>query len=190
MESTQDREGEDLATLVIRRNRLTRVFWDVLFDALMRSGLIEVLDRGLKDTIQLLLLADEKVIETLSPHAQEKPFTNRSGPRPMVGRFEYLDAAGCCHASETGSTRAITITHEIVRRLSIGGCLWKLLCSPGIGRRSSDTPMDDSPSVHIENEEGKQRAKEEVCDLHEITDPHVFRMVLQEGSPFLPSSSW
>jgi hypothetical protein len=52
---------------VIRRNRLTILFWDLLFDALMRSGLIEVLDIGLKDTIQLLLLEDEKVIETLSP---------------------------------------------------------------------------------------------------------------------------
>jgi len=49
--------------------------------------------------------------------------------------------------------------------------------------------MDDSPRVHIDNEEGKQRAKEEVCDLQEITRPHVFRMVLQEGSPFLSSSS-
>jgi hypothetical protein len=29
--------------MVIRRNRLTILFWDPLFDALMRSGLIEVL---------------------------------------------------------------------------------------------------------------------------------------------------
>jgi hypothetical protein len=141
---------------VIRRNRPTILFWDLLFDALMRSGLIEVLDMGLKDTIQLLLLEDEKVIETLSPRAPQKPFTNCIGLRRMVGRFEYLDAARCCHTSETGSKLAITITNEIVRRLSIGGCLSQLLCSPGIGRRSSDTHMDGSPRVYIDNEEGEQ----------------------------------
>jgi hypothetical protein len=163
--STQDREGENLATLVIRRNRLAILFWDLLFDALMRSDLIEVLHIGLKDTIQLLLLEDEKMIEALSSHTQEKPFTDRIGPRRMVGHFEHLNAAGCGYASETGSKLAITITNEIFRRLSIGGCLSQLLCSPGIGRRSCDTHMDDSPRVHIDNEEGKQRAKEEVCDL-------------------------
>ncbi len=69
---------------MIRMNRLTILFWDVLFDALMRSGLMEVLGIGLKNTIQLLFLEDEKVIETLSPHAPQKPFTNRIGPRRMV----------------------------------------------------------------------------------------------------------
>jgi hypothetical protein len=73
--------------------------------------------------MQLLLLEDEKVIETLSRHAQEKSFTHRIGSRRVVGRFEYLDAARFCHASETGSKRAITIANEILRRLSIGGCL-------------------------------------------------------------------
>src|SRR5260370_41977460 len=105
--------------MVIRRNRLTILFWDLLFDALMRSGLIEVLHIGLKDTIQLLLLEDEKVIETLSPHTPQKPFTDRIGPWRMVRRGENLDAAGCCHARETGSKLDITITHKIVRRLTL-----------------------------------------------------------------------
>jgi len=53
---------------VIRRNRLTILFWDLLCDALMRSGLIEVLHIGMKDTMQLLLLEDKQMIEALSPH--------------------------------------------------------------------------------------------------------------------------
>jgi hypothetical protein len=85
----------------------------------MRPGLIEVLHIGMKDTIQLLLLQDEKMIETLSPHTQEKPFTDRIGARCMVRRGEHLDAAGCCHAREMGSKLVITITNEIVRRLPI-----------------------------------------------------------------------
>ena len=69
MQSTQDWQGEDLAPLVILRNRLPISFWDLLSDSLMRSGLIEVLDRGTQDTMQLLLLQDEQVIETLATHA-------------------------------------------------------------------------------------------------------------------------
>ncbi len=108
---------------MIRRNWLTILFWDLVFDALMRPSLIEVLHIGTKDTMQLLLLEDEKMIEALSPHTQEKAFTDRIGPWRMVRRFEHLNAASCGHASETGSKLAITITNEIVRRLSIGSRL-------------------------------------------------------------------
>jgi hypothetical protein len=99
---------------VIWRNRLAILLWDPLFDALMRSDLIEVLHIGLKDTIQLLLLEDEKMIEAFSSHAPQKPFTDGIGSRSMVGRFDHLNAAGCGHASETRSKLAITITNEIV----------------------------------------------------------------------------
>ena len=46
MQATQDWQGEDLASLVIQRNRLTIPFWNLLPDALMGPGLIEVLNRG------------------------------------------------------------------------------------------------------------------------------------------------
>ncbi len=193
VQSTQDGEGEDLTTIVIWRDRLTMPFWNLLFEALMRSSSIEVLDIGMQDTMQLLLQEDEKVIETLSTHAAQKPFTDRIGSWWVVRRGEHLDAAGCGYASETGSKFAITIANEIVRRLSIGSRLPQLLGGPGVGRRSwrcVDTHMDDFTKLHIDNEEGKQRAKEEVCDLQEITRPDVLRMVLQESGPVLSSPSW
>ena len=68
-----------LVTIVIWRDRHIIPFWNLLFDALMRSGSIEVLDIGMQDTAQLLLLQDEKVIETLSTHTAQKPFTDRIG---------------------------------------------------------------------------------------------------------------
>jgi hypothetical protein len=98
VQSTQDWQGEDLASLVIQRNRLTIPFWDLLPDSLMRPGSVEVLDRGTQDTMQLLLLQDEQVIETLATHAAHKPFTDGIGQWCVIGRFEYLDAAGCGHA--------------------------------------------------------------------------------------------
>jgi len=50
--------------------------------------------------------------------------------------------------------------------------------------------MHDSLRVQIENEEGKQGAKEEVGDLKEITDPYILRVVMQECGPGLSSLSW
>ena len=141
---------------MIWRDRLTIPFWNLLFDALMRSGLIEVLDIGMQDTMQLLLLEDEKVIETLSPHATQKTFTDRIGSWFVVRRGEHLDTTGCGHASESGSKFGITIANEIVRRLSKGSRLPQLLGGPGIGRRSCDTHMDDFTRVHLDNEEDKQ----------------------------------
>jgi hypothetical protein len=72
----------------------------------------------MQDTMKLLLLEDEQVIETLAPHAAHKPFTDRIGAFRVVRRGEHLDAEGIGHARETGSKCVITIANEIVRRLS------------------------------------------------------------------------
>jgi hypothetical protein len=83
-------------------------------------GSSEVLTRGMKDAVQLLLVQDEQVIETLATHTAQKPFTDRIGAFRMHGRFQDLDAAGCGHASETGSKLGITIADELLRPLFIG----------------------------------------------------------------------
>jgi hypothetical protein len=123
VESTQDGEGEDLATIVIWWTRLTILFWKLLSDALMRPDSIEGLDRGMKDTIQLLLLKEEQVIETLSSYPSQIAFTERISPWCVIRRGEHLDAARVCDSSKTGSKRAVMITDELLRRLPIGRCL-------------------------------------------------------------------
>ena len=67
------------------------MIWDLLSDALMGSGLIEVLDIGTQDTMKLLLLGDERVIETLATHAAQKTFTDGIGARSVIGCFQHLD---------------------------------------------------------------------------------------------------
>jgi hypothetical protein len=57
----------------------------------LRSGSIEVLDIGMQDTMQLLLLEDEKVIEALATHAAQKPFTDQ-----RHGFCGYLWFGRCC----------------------------------------------------------------------------------------------
>jgi hypothetical protein len=189
MQAAQDREGEDLATCLMDWHRSSFLLRNLLLDALMRSGLIEVLNVGMKDTVQLLLVKDEQVIQTLSPHTAQKALTDGIGSWRVRRCFQYLNAAGCGHARETGSKLAITIPNEILRRLSKRSCFPQLLCSPGIGRRSSDPHMDDSARVQIDDEDGKQRTKEKVGDLQEITCPDVFGMRMQEGGPILSSLS-
>src|SRR5215472_14414881 len=122
MQAAQDWEGDDLATCRMWRHGSSFLLRNLLLDALMRSGLVEVRLIGFHDQLELLLMQDEQVIETLSPHTPQKPFTDRIGSRCLVGRFEDLNVAGCCHAREIGSKRVITITDEILRSKSIGGC--------------------------------------------------------------------
>jgi hypothetical protein len=150
VQSTQDWQSEDLAIISMGRDRQTIPFWDLLFNTLMWPGLIEVLDIGMKDTLQLLLLQDEQVIETLATHTAQKPFTDGIGARSVRGCFQDLNAAGGGHSSKTGTKLAITIPIEILRPSSIGSRFPKLLRRPGIGWRASDTHMDDLTSVQID----------------------------------------
>jgi hypothetical protein len=131
-------------------------FWDLLVDALMWPGSIEVLTVSMKDAVQLLLVKGEQVIETLATHTAQKAFTDGISARRMNRRFQDLDAGGCGHARATGSKLAIVITDEILRSHSIGGRFSKLLCRPRVGRRACDPHMDDSTRVYITNEEGKK----------------------------------
>jgi hypothetical protein len=178
MQSTQDWQGEDLSINSMWRDRPTIPLWNLLPDALMRSCLVEVRHIGIEDTLELLLLQDEQVIQTLSPHTAQKALTDGIGAFRVIRCFQYLDAAGCCHARETRSKLTVTITNEILRPLSIGSRFPQLLCCPCIGRRSGHTDMDDFTGVEINDEEDKKRTEEEIGHLQEIARPDLPGMSL------------
>jgi hypothetical protein len=113
----------------------------------MGSCLIEILDVGTQDTMQLFLMEDEQVIQALSPDTPQKAFTDRIGARCMRGGCEYLDVARCCNTSETGPKLALVITNELLRRVSIRSRLPQLLCGPSVGRRVRHTDMDHFPRL-------------------------------------------
>jgi hypothetical protein len=54
----------------------------------MRPFSIEILDIGTQDTMQLLFIEDQYVIQALSSHTQEKAFTDGIGARCMIRRFQ------------------------------------------------------------------------------------------------------
>src|SRR5258708_6730788 len=133
-------------------SRRQRKFWNPLLDALMWSCLIEILDVGTQDTMQLLFMKDQYVIQALSSNTPQKAFTDGIGSRRMIRRFENLDAARCCNTSETGSKLAIMIANEILRHLSIRSRLPQLLCGPSVGRRARHTHVDDFPRLQFNDE--------------------------------------
>jgi hypothetical protein len=77
----------------------------------------------MQDTMQLLLTEDQYVVQALSSHTPQETFTDGIGAFRAKGRFEHLDAACGCNASETGSKLALMITDEIPGGLSIRSCL-------------------------------------------------------------------
>jgi hypothetical protein len=86
----------------------------------MWSRSVEIRDVATQDTMQLLFMKDQDVVQTLSPNAQEKAFTDGIGAFGVIGCFQYLDATGDCYSSETGPEFAIMIANKILRRLSRG----------------------------------------------------------------------
>jgi len=153
-------------------------------------GSVEVVDIGSQDPLELLLLEDEQVIETLATYTAQKPFTDGIGAWRVIRCFQDRDATGCCHASKTVIKLAITIAKEILRPLSIGGCLSQLLGCPSIGWRSCHADVDHFARVQEGGEEGIQRTEEEIRDRQEVARPDVFGMIVQEGGPGLSSLSW
>src|SRR5215472_10581976 len=154
----------------------------------MRSGLIEVLDTGTQDTMQLLLLQDEQVIETLAPHTAQKAFTDGIGPWRVIGRFQDLNAAGLGNPRESHPKLAIIISDEVLWPYTKGSGFPQLLRGPSIRGRSCDADVDHSAGVQFDNEEGEQRAEEEIGDREEVAGPDLLSMGVEEGLPGL--STW
>ena len=143
----------------------------------MRSVSIEVLHIGMKDTMQLLLLQDEQMIEALSPHAAQKAFTDGIRSRGVIECFEELDGACGCHSGETRSEFAIVVVNEICGGLPIRRSFSQLLGYPRVRGRVRHIHMDHLSRLQLDDEEGKKRTEEEVSGLEEITGPQLCSMI-------------
>ncbi len=86
----------------------------------MRPGSVEIVYIGVEHPVELLLLKDEQMIETLAPHAPQKALADGIGSGCVRRCVENLNRTRCGHTSETGPTFAIVITDQILRYLPIG----------------------------------------------------------------------
>jgi hypothetical protein len=158
MQPSQHREGEELATCVIWWHWSSYRLWNLLPDALMRPGSVEVEHIRVKHTMELLLMQDKQMIEALAPDTAQKPFTHAIRSRSVIWYCENLDVTCLREPCVAYPELAIMITDEVLRSLAIGGSLSQLLCGPGVGRTSCDADMDHFARVQFDDEERKQKA--------------------------------
>jgi hypothetical protein len=139
----------------------------------------------MQDTMQLLLMEDQQAIQALSSHAPQKAFAARIGAFRMIRRFKHLDATRNCDTSETGSTFALMIADERLRRLSIRGRLSQLLCGPSVGRKSRHTYVDDLPRLQFHDESGRIPAASvsKVCGCTMKSACFQVRIILAQRAP-------
>jgi len=69
-----------------------------LLNTLMWSGLIEIDHIGFEEAMELPLVEDQEMIQTCSPHAPQKPFTDGIRLRRPVRDSKHLDATCCRHS--------------------------------------------------------------------------------------------
>jgi hypothetical protein len=87
----------------------------------MRPGSVEVAYISAQYPLELLLMHDEQVIETLASHTPQKAFTDGIRLRGVIRYCENLDPTRLRNPCEVHPKLAIVITNEILRSLSIGG---------------------------------------------------------------------
>ncbi len=154
MQATQNGEREDLAICVICWGRPSWRLWNLLPDALMWPGLVEVERIRIEHSVKLLLMEDKQVIETFATHTPEKALTDGIGSWSVIRCCENLDATRVCNPSEVHPKLAIIIPDEVFRSLSVGRGFTQLMRYPGVGRRSCDAHMDHFARVQFDDEEG------------------------------------
>ncbi len=92
VQSTQDRAGDDRTTILIWWNDPIMRFGNLLPDALMRSGTIEVLHVGAQHPLELLLMQDKQMIETLATNTSQKALADSIRSRGPIGCCENLNS--------------------------------------------------------------------------------------------------
>jgi hypothetical protein len=163
--------------------------WNLLPDALMWPGSVEGVYIGAQYPLELLLMENEQVIETLATHTSEKALTHGIRSRGVIRCFENFYATRMCNPSEGRPKLAIVIPKQVFRPLSIRRGFPKLLCGPSIGGIACHADIDHPPRVQFDDEESEKRTEEEGSRWEKVAGPDLFGMVAQEDLPILATWS-
>src|SRR5262245_12294742 len=121
VQPTQDWKSEHFASCPLRGRNQSALLGDLLPNPLMRSCRVEVGHVRIQYALELSLLQDQQVIQAFLTHTSQEAFTDGIGSGSVNGGFEYLDAAGCGHARETGAKFGIIIPNQVLGCVSIWG---------------------------------------------------------------------
>ena len=187
VQPTHDRKSDHLVSCILSGRNRSALLRDLLGNPLMGSCLVEVHHICIEDALELPLLQDQQVVQTFLPHTPQEALADRIGSGSMIRCFEHLNRTGCRYTSEAGPKFAIVITNQILGCLAIRGGFPELLSHPGIGRGSCDAHMDHFPRLQFYAEERKERPKEKVSHLQEVTGPDIRRVIAEKRAPLLTS---
>ena len=132
-------------------------------------------------------MQDEQMVEALPSHTAQEALADGIGTWSMIRRFEHLDTTRLGNPREGHAKLAIVITDEVLWPYTKGGGFPQLLRGPSIRGRTCDADVDHSAGVQFDNEEGEQRAEEEIGDREEVAGPDLLSMGVEEGLPGLPT---
>ena len=156
----------------------------------MGTPRIEVGDVLVQHPLEMTLVDDQHLIQTLVPHRSDPPLRERVRPR----RLYRVSAAVLPQSSQAPIKRfaipAVPVTEEIPRRIPIPATgVHDLLGSPVGGGMSGHPNLQDLPSLVVHHEEDVQRPEEHRPHPEEVARPDVLGMAVRnvrqvgEGTP-------
>ena len=125
----------------------------------MGPGSVEVLHIGIQDSLELLFLKNQQMVQAFLPDTPQEALADRISSWRVMRRCEKLDTTCRGNSSKARPKFVIVIMYQILWRLSIGGGFSQLLCHPGIGRRACHADLDHLPWLQLDNEERESGRK-------------------------------
>ena len=123
VQAAQDRKGDDLATFMIGWHRPSFLLRNLLLDALMRPGSVEVMHIRVEHAVELPLMQDEQMIEAFTSYTAEETFTDSICTWGVIRSFENLNITHLCNPREAQPKLTINIPNEVLWPIAIGSGL-------------------------------------------------------------------
>ncbi len=142
VQPTYDRQSDHLVPCILAARNRSLLLRDVLCHPLMRPCLVEVHDILIEDSLELLLVEDQLVVQAFLSYTPHEPLTDGIGSGCMYRRLKNLNCTRRHHASKARPEFAIIITNQVLWRLPIRCSFSKLLRHPRIGRRVCHAHVD------------------------------------------------
>jgi len=186
VEAAEYGDGDDPAIAATVAGRAGR---DPLSDALMGARLVEIEDVSPDDIFELLLVADEHMVEGLPAQATDESLSDRFHVRGSYCCLDHLRPDALGDAIERGSELLVPVSDQEPGRRALRGRVSQLLSGPLLRGVPRGRDMDDSTRSLVHQEEEEQRPEEQVVSLHEVAAPDVVGVVLDEGRPRLAATA-
>src|ERR1700721_4272622 len=131
------------------------------------------------------LTQNNEVVHTLTPDRSDQPFGKAVLPRRGWCDRLVPDAHDAQSARDDAAIDPVAIADEGVRSLIPRKRLGYLTCNPFGRRMCCDVDPDEVSAVQPDNDQGIEQVETESWNNEQVHGGNVWRVIAQEGSPFL-----